>query len=57
MYGGIRAIIDGELNNNYYLTHLVILITINTKCSVCSLAIKKEAYLGGSIYYCEGWQK
>jgi formamidopyrimidine-DNA glycosylase len=31
--------------------------TLNKPCSVCGTIIKKEAYLGGAIYYCEGCQK
>jgi formamidopyrimidine-DNA glycosylase len=30
--------------------------TVNTPCPVCGTAIQKEAYLGGSIYYCAGCQ-
>jgi formamidopyrimidine-DNA glycosylase len=31
--------------------------TAGKPCPVCSSLIKKEAYLGGSIYYCPGCQK
>lgn len=31
--------------------------TVGTPCPVCGTAIQKEAYLGGSIYYCESCQK
>ncbi|MBN1643994.1 MAG: hypothetical protein JW856_04170 [Dehalococcoidales bacterium] len=31
--------------------------TVNKPCPVCGTPIKKEAYLGGSIYYCEKCQK
>ncbi|NLT37737.1 MAG: endonuclease VIII [Methanomassiliicoccus sp.] len=31
--------------------------TVNKPCPVCGTLIKKEAYMGGSIYYCEGCQK
>ncbi len=31
--------------------------TVNKPCSVCGAIIKKEAYMGGSIYYCPGCQK
>jgi formamidopyrimidine-DNA glycosylase len=31
--------------------------TINKPCSVCGTLIKKEAYMGGSIYYCEKCQR
>ncbi len=31
--------------------------TVNTPCKVCGTTIKKEAYMGGSVYYCEGCQK
>jgi len=31
--------------------------TVNRPCPVCRTVIKKEAYLGGSIYYCEVCQK
>lgn len=31
--------------------------TVNTPCPVCGTIIKKEAYLGGSIYYCPDCQK
>jgi formamidopyrimidine-DNA glycosylase len=30
--------------------------TVGRPCPVCGTVIKKEAYLGGSIYYCEGCQ-
>jgi formamidopyrimidine-DNA glycosylase len=30
--------------------------TVGTPCPLCGTIIKKEAYLGGSIYYCEGCQ-
>jgi formamidopyrimidine-DNA glycosylase len=30
--------------------------TVDKPCPVCKSVIKKEAYLGGSIYYCEGCQ-
>ncbi len=31
--------------------------TVNKPCQVCGTPIKKEAYLGGTIYYCEKCQK
>lgn len=31
--------------------------TVNTPCPVCGTIIKKEAYLGGSIYYCPDCQR
>ena len=31
--------------------------TVDTPCPACGTAIRKEAYLGGSIYYCAGCQK
>ena len=31
--------------------------TVNKPCPVCGAIIKKEAYMGGSIYYCEKCQK
>jgi formamidopyrimidine-DNA glycosylase len=31
--------------------------TVNKPCPVCGTIIKKEAYMGGSIYYCEKCQK
>ncbi len=31
--------------------------TLNKPCPACGAAIKKEAYLGGSVYYCENCQK
>jgi formamidopyrimidine-DNA glycosylase len=31
--------------------------TVDKTCDICGNVIKKEAYLGGSIYYCEGCQK
>jgi formamidopyrimidine-DNA glycosylase len=31
--------------------------TVGTPCPVCGTAIKKEPYLGGSIYYCAGCQR
>jgi formamidopyrimidine-DNA glycosylase len=30
--------------------------TLNKACPVCSTPIKKEAYLGGAIYFCEKCQ-
>jgi formamidopyrimidine-DNA glycosylase len=30
--------------------------TVDKPCPVCAALIKKEAYLGGSIYYCPGCQ-
>lgn len=30
--------------------------TVNTPCPICHNMIQKEAYLGGSIYYCSGCQ-
>jgi len=31
--------------------------TVDTPCPVCGMSIVKEAYMGGSIYYCAGCQK
>jgi formamidopyrimidine-DNA glycosylase len=31
--------------------------TVNKPCPVCGTGIKKEAYMGGSIYYCEKCQR
>jgi formamidopyrimidine-DNA glycosylase len=31
--------------------------SVETPCPVCGTLIRKEAYLGGSIYYCPGCQK
>jgi formamidopyrimidine-DNA glycosylase len=31
--------------------------TVNKPCPVCGTLIKKEAYMGGTIYYCEKCQK
>ena len=31
--------------------------TVGHPCSICGTFIKKEAYLGGSIYYCAGCQR
>jgi len=31
--------------------------TVDTECEICGGRIKKEAYMGGSIYFCEGCQK
>lgn len=31
--------------------------TVSTPCPVCGTSIRKEAYLGGAIYYCPGCQK
>ena len=31
--------------------------TVGKPCPACGTAIKKEAYLGGSIYYCERCQR
>jgi formamidopyrimidine-DNA glycosylase len=39
-----------------YITHLS-KNTLDKPCPVCGGAIKKESYMGGSIYYCEGCQK
>ena len=30
---------------------------VNKPCPVCGMAIKKEAYMGGSVYYCERCQR
>lgn len=30
--------------------------TVNTPCPVCGTVIRKEPYLGGAIYFCEGCQ-
>ena len=30
--------------------------TVDTACEICGGTIKKEAYMGGSIYYCGGCQ-
>jgi formamidopyrimidine-DNA glycosylase len=30
--------------------------TVNKPCAICKTTIKKEAYMGGSIYYCEKCQ-
>jgi formamidopyrimidine-DNA glycosylase len=31
--------------------------TVNNPCPVCGTIIKKEAYMGGSVYYCEQCQR
>jgi formamidopyrimidine-DNA glycosylase len=31
--------------------------TVNTPCTVCGTIIRKKAYMGGSIYYCEQCQE
>lgn len=31
--------------------------TVDKPCPICNTIIKKEAYLGGSIYYCPSCQK
>ena len=31
--------------------------TVNKPCPVCGTLIKKEAYMGGSVYYCPKCQK
>ena len=31
--------------------------TVNKPCPICGTIIKKEAYMGGSIYYCEKCQE
>ena len=31
--------------------------TVNKPCPVCGTGVKKEAYMGGSIYYCEKCQR
>jgi len=31
--------------------------TVDKPCPACGTVIKKEAYMGGSIYYCEGCQR
>ena len=30
--------------------------TVDKPCPVCGTTIKKETYMGGSVYYCEGCQ-
>ena len=30
--------------------------TVDKDCELCGNKIKKESYMGGSIYYCEGCQ-
>ncbi|HWT74497.1 MAG TPA: endonuclease VIII, partial [Mobilitalea sp.] len=42
-------------NNGGYSTKLSKL-TVDKPCPICSNLIQKEAYLGGSIYYCIGCQ-
>jgi formamidopyrimidine-DNA glycosylase len=32
-------------------------MTVDTPCPLCGSIIKKGAYMGGSIYYCEGCQE
>ncbi len=39
-----------------YRTHLS-KNTLDKPCPVCNSVIRKESYMGGSIYYCEGCQK
>ena len=31
--------------------------TVNKPCPICGTVIKKEAYMGGSVYYCEKCQR
>jgi len=31
--------------------------TVNKPCSACGTIIRKEAYMGGSIYFCPQCQK
>jgi formamidopyrimidine-DNA glycosylase len=31
--------------------------TVNKACPICGAGIKKEAYMGGTIYYCENCQR
>jgi formamidopyrimidine-DNA glycosylase len=31
--------------------------TVNKPCPVCGTMINKEAYMGGSVYYCEKCQR
>jgi formamidopyrimidine-DNA glycosylase len=31
--------------------------TAGKPCQICGTLVKKEAYMGGSIYYCESCQK
>jgi formamidopyrimidine-DNA glycosylase len=31
--------------------------TVNDPCPRCGGRIKKEAYLGGAVYYCKGCQR
>lgn len=31
--------------------------TVNKPCPVCGTPIRKESYMGGSVYYCETCQK
>lgn len=42
-------------NNGGYLTKLS-KYTVDKPCPVCRSTIQKEAYLGGSVYYCSGCQ-
>lgn len=42
-------------NNGGYIS-ILSKNTVNTPCKVCKTIIKKEAYLGGSIYYCPNCQ-
>lgn len=42
--------------NGGYITK-VSKYTVDKPCPVCGTIIKKEAYMGGSIYYCSGCQK
>ena len=60
MYGEMGSFLDGELDlfghAGGYKT-ILCKNTVNKPCPACGTIIKKEAYIGGSIYYCEKCQK
>jgi formamidopyrimidine-DNA glycosylase len=43
-------------NRRDFLTYAAMGAAVCTPCPVCGTAIVKEAYLGGSIYYCKKCQ-
>ncbi len=57
MIGGGGRNTEKDLNGNQggYITRLS-KNTVGKTCPECSHMIQKEAYLGGSIYYCDGCQ-
>jgi formamidopyrimidine-DNA glycosylase len=54
--GGRDTELDLFGRNGKYIT-ILSKNTVNKPCQICETLIKKEAYLGGTIYYCEKCQK